>query len=239
VHLTKAIRVNSVGDNCLISGAKIVTENNTKTYTQLFYLESGATNVVITGVNIEKGGTDTITNSVQDDQLSTTLSYVSTFNEYSQTGHLNQIIQIVYTEDGDVATGTTVLPFDNTIPQNTEGDQYLSQAITPKDSNNLLEIEAVLHLSSGAAGTQMSAALFKDSTANALAAAWGGRNNSADSITQVVLKHRVTAGSTSAITFKIRAGFSGAGTTTFNGQSSARIFADVAASYIKITEYQK
>ena len=36
------------------------------------------------------------------------------------------VVQTVHTQDGEVATGTTNLPFDDTIPQNTEGDEYMT-----------------------------------------------------------------------------------------------------------------
>jgi hypothetical protein len=44
------------------------------------------------------------------------------------------ILQVQRTDTGVVATGTTLIPFDNTPPQNTEGDQYMSQAITPSSA---------------------------------------------------------------------------------------------------------
>ncbi len=52
-----------------------------------------------------------------------------------------RLVQVVNTETGAVATGTTVMPADNTIPQNTEGDEYMTLAITPTNTNNKLLIE--------------------------------------------------------------------------------------------------
>ncbi len=51
---------------------------------------------------------------------------------------LPTVVQVVNTQDGAVATGTTVLPWDDTIPQNTEGDQYMSLSITPTNASNKL-----------------------------------------------------------------------------------------------------
>lgn len=82
-HLTKAIRFNG-GDNNTITGLNIVTEDNTKTYTQLIYFESGSTGNAVRDVKIEKGATDIITNSVQDDEYSNTIVWSSEFNQYSQ-----------------------------------------------------------------------------------------------------------------------------------------------------------
>lgn len=81
-HLTKAIRLN--GDNNSITGLKIVTEDNTKTYTQLLYFETNAIENLVRDVHIEKGATDTITNSVQDDENNDTLAFVTNFEAYNQ-----------------------------------------------------------------------------------------------------------------------------------------------------------
>lgn len=144
------------------------------------------------------------------------------------------VVQIVSTNSSAVSTGTTVLPVDDTIPQNTEGDQYLTQAITPISATNQLIIEAVLHLSHTAVA-YLSAALFQDTTANALAA----NNQYQTTATGTVvlnLRHVMTAGTTSSTTFKIRAGGSSAGTMTFNGNNATRFFNTVTKSNIKITE---
>jgi hypothetical protein len=140
--------------------------------------------------------------------------------------------------DSAVATGTTVLPFDDTIPQNTEGVQFMSQVITPKSATNTLEIEAQLSVAHTASAGYLSIALFQDSTANALAAAtrWYDVANSGDYRT---IKFRMIAGTTSATTFKIRIGNSSAGTTTFNGASGARQFGGVNASSLFIREYKE
>ena len=52
-----------------------------------------------------------------------------------------RLVQVVNTETGAVATGTTNAVADNTIPQNTEGDEYMTLAITPTNTNNKLLIQ--------------------------------------------------------------------------------------------------
>lgn len=52
------------------------------------------------------------------------------------------------------------------------------------------------------------------------------------------LKHRMVAGTTSATTFKFRAGTNVGGTTTFNGRAGGRIFGAITKSSIVITEYK-
>jgi hypothetical protein len=147
-----------------------------------------------------------------------------------------RIAQVVTYQTGDVATGSTQLPTDNSIPQSGEGDQYMELAITPTNASSTLIIEVVFIGSTSAAGAiGFGVALFQDSTVNALAAV-PVTSPSAGSVINPQLRHKMTAGTTSATTFKVRAGANAAGTTTFNGSGGTRIFGGVAASSIKITE---
>lgn len=144
-------------------------------------------------------------------------------------------VQIVTTETGAVLTGLTVLPVDDTIPQSAEGDQFMSLAITPVNAGSTLVIDAVWNGTNGGAGGT-AIALFQDATANALAVAFDGAANGA--VMQAVsLRHKMTAGTTSATTFKIRAGNAAGSTTTFNGAGGSRQFGGVFASGMMITEY--
>lgn len=143
-------------------------------------------------------------------------------------------IQMVFVETGAVATGTTVIPADDTIPQITEGNEYMTLAITPKSATSKLVIEVVVYGSISIVG-DITVALFQDATANALAAV-GVFNNTASGRNLVSFRHTMTSGTTSATTFRVRAGPSGAGTTTFNGAVGARIYGGVAASSIVIRE---
>ena len=184
---------------------------------------------VATDTLVGKATTDTLTNkSIVATQLTGTIVAARL-----PTG---STAQIVTSTSGTLATGTTIIPFDNTIPQNTEGDQYLSLAITPQNASSTLEINVVLIVS----GTAWSSAggivaLFQDATANALAAVADGlTNNLAHSIS---FTHFMAAGTTSATTFKVRAGCGGAGTTTVNGQSGAQLMGGLSASRITIKEY--
>ena len=81
------------------------------------------------------------------------------------------ILQIVNTQTGAVNTGTTPLPYDDTIPQITEGDEYMTLAITPTSATNKLLIEVVCSISNTNTGAHetLLAALFQDDTANAIA----------------------------------------------------------------------
>jgi hypothetical protein len=146
------------------------------------------------------------------------------------------VIQRVSTITGAVATGTTNNTVDDNIPTNTNGDQYMSLAITPKNTNNILVIEAIVHGAANGGGI-MTSMLFQDSVSNALSTAYtslAGNNLPA----QTYLLYIMTAGTTSSTTFKIRAcNNQGGNTFTFNGFSAARKYGGTLCSGITITEY--
>lgn len=136
----------------------------------------------------------------------------------------------------DIATGTTTIPPDNTIPQNTEGDQYMSQAITPKSATNILVIEALI-VGSSSISANVAAAIFQDSTSNALAAAdlW---RQTATGMANLRVVHRMVAGTTSSTTFKVRAGAHSANTFSFNGNAGIRRFGAISKSALFIREFK-
>ena len=143
----------------------------------------------------------------------------------------------VNVQDGEVATGTTAMVWDDTKPQNTEGDEYMTLAYTPTDAANKLKIEVVVFCSTNATNRELIAALFQDSTVDALAT--GAENGLVgDGLTCIKFTHTMVAGTTSATTFKIRGGQTAAQTFTFNGESSARLFGGTLPSSITITEVQ-
>jgi len=146
------------------------------------------------------------------------------------------VVQPVISRDSAVATGTTTIPFDDTIPQNTEGDQYMSKAITPTVAANLLRVSHRGSYASSTSISGMTAALHQDSVANALAVSTGGRDAGAGTIAAVAIEHLMLAATTSATTMKIRAGCASAGTTTFNGSAGARTYGGVYTSTLLIEE---
>tara|TARA_R110002020_G_scaffold329672_1_gene545461 strand:- start:217 stop:726 length:510 start_codon:yes stop_codon:yes gene_type:complete len=149
-----------------------------------------------------------------------------------------RLVQVVNVMDGDVATGTTTMPIDNTIPQNDEGNEVMTLAITPTHASNKLLIEVVVTMSNATSGRNLEVALFQDSTAGALASqfsymATGGGNHIQK------LTHYMTTGTTSSTTFKVRIGSASSGTITFNGYSGAQKHGGVAASSITISEIRE
>ena len=144
------------------------------------------------------------------------------------------LVQRVNVQDGALATGTTAMVNDNTIPQNTEGDEYMTLAITPTNASNILYLDVVLIISHSAAALIL-AALFQDATADALASA-GVFQTTATGQNTVSFRHKMVAGTTSATTFKVRAGDTSGATTTVNGSNSVAKLGGTYASSITITE---
>lgn len=145
------------------------------------------------------------------------------------------VVQVVNTQTGAVSSGSTALPDDDTIPQNTEGDEVMTLAITPKSATNKLKIEVVTSASNNG-GYGHVTALFQDTTAGALACSKGATPASGNAYLRTVsFTHYMTAGTTSATTFKVRIG-APSSTTTFNGTAGARQYGGALASSITITE---
>lgn len=147
-------------------------------------------------------------------------------------------VQMVSSLVSAVATGTTTMPFDDTIPQSNEGDQYMSVTITPKSATNQLVILVNCGIvSHSASGVFYSGALFQDATANALAAN-GTFGSIANALVPLNVNHEMVAGTTAATTFKVRVGGNAAGTTTFNGTGAARRYGGITISSIIVLEFK-
>lgn len=144
--------------------------------------------------------------------------------------------QIGFANQGLNSTGTTsaAIPLDDTIPQNTEGTELVTVSITPKSSTSLLEVTAHVLYSQGASVTSVQAAIFRDSTADAITAGWMQISTGAGPSGVLRLQCVVTAASTSATTFKLRFGSAG-GTSRWNG-SGGRYFGDIPKTGITVRE---
>ncbi|MEW5705090.1 MAG: phage tail fiber protein [Pseudomonadota bacterium] len=146
-----------------------------------------------------------------------------------------KFVQEVSTSYATYSSTTTQMPADNTIPQNTEGAEIMSVAITPKSTTNKLRIDVTVNCTSSGiiAGV---IGLFQDSTANAIAAAFVSPTNAAYGMC-IHLSHVMDAGTTASTTFKVRAGPGSAGTLYINGYSGGGLFGGVMKCTMTITEY--
>jgi hypothetical protein len=146
-----------------------------------------------------------------------------------------KVVQIVTTPITAVVTGTGTIPHDDTIPQNSEGAEFFTLAITPTSASTRLQIDVVYSCSSSIAN-RITGALFQDSTANALSCA-AVFESSASVFHTTSFSHNMVSGTTSATTFKLRIGQISAATITLNGRGGARLYGGTFASSMTITEY--
>jgi hypothetical protein len=154
-----------------------------------------------------------------------------TFPNSTVQASAGSVLQVVNFQTGTNASGTGVIPFDNTIPQNTEGTEFMTLAITPKFSTSKLKIDVVFISNNNVSSSSgFIVALFQDTTANALASC--PQNITNNLLTCSAFSHYMTAGTTSSTTFKIRAGGGTAGTTVFN----TSVAGGTLASSITISE---
>jgi len=147
-------------------------------------------------------------------------------------------LQTVGIMDSDVDTTTDTIPSDDTIPQNNEGKEAFTLDITPFYANSKLLIHCFVGCISNSDNNRRAIiSLFKDSDANAIAASYADFQDVGTGEQGLDLTHFMTAGSSgSPITFKVRFGSSGSGTTTLNGSGSSRLMGGVMATGMTITE---
>jgi len=145
-----------------------------------------------------------------------------------------QVVQTVNYETGAYQSGTTTIPSNDNIPQNTQGNEFMTLAITPTSATSKLKIEVMANVGSASAGSRMVVALFQDSVSDAIACCESNLNT--NETMAMSLNHFMTAGTISETTFKVRIGsHNGSATTCLNGLGS-RLRGGVSVSSITITE---
>lgn len=165
--------------------------------------------------------------------LTATGSGTATF-QTPASGASGSVVKTSITPYNSTSTGTTTIPFDNTIPQVGEGTEFMTVAYTPAATGNKIRVEATIYGAYSVAAT-VTAALYQNGGANAIAAV-AAQTTTTNQNVQLKLVWEITAASTSAITFSIRVGGSTAGTFTFNGNNGAAVFGGVVASALVVTE---
>lgn len=145
------------------------------------------------------------------------------------------LVSHVFASELAVDTTTTVMPADDTIPQNDEGAEFLTVSITPESATSVLRVTAELCLSPSTS-TNLVTALFRDSGADAIAADIARANTG--NPRRVFVTTEVVAGSTDETTFKVRAGMADAGTLTLNGIDGSRVLGGVLISSLTVTEFK-
>ena len=132
-----------------------------------------------------------------------------------------KIAQVVQAQSTSVNTTTDQITHDNSIPQNNEGEEMLTLAITPTNASSTLFIFVDFVIGTAGSGVGSIIALFKDSTANAIESKIvnTGQVNNIQADAKFI--HKISAGSTSAQTFKVRIGCAGSGTISMNSYNAS------------------
>lgn len=138
-----------------------------------------------------------------------------------------------YATNADI---TAQIPWDDTIPQNTEGTEIISVSHTPKTTTNKLRIRfaGVASLSGGA---HAPVALFIGAAADAVAASYGTAA-AANGAVPLALSHEYTPGAITAQTIAIRVGPGAAVTMRMNGTTTVRKFGGVMKATLVVEEIQ-
>lgn len=183
-------------------------------------------------VNVGSAGAPVVNGGALGTPSSGTLSGCTGYPSAQQT----VVQEIEATPILTVVTCSTVIPVDNTIPQNTEGDEVITATITPTNASNRLVIEFIAGSVGASASLVATAALFQDSTADALAVGTGFAQTALSTLGSIHLIHEMVAGTTSATTFKVRLGPSGS-TAFVNGDNAGtRVFGGISAARLRVRE---
>lgn len=132
-------------------------------------------------------------------------------------------------------SGGTVIPWDDTIPQVTEGSQIMTLTFTPLSDR--IEIEAAVPIGYGVNDGRGALAIFKDGAANAIAAENAMISNSYLISTPIVCAVRSTVTPGTSVTIAVRVGpGSGTGTMYVNGISTGRKLGGTSIAWLKVRE---
>jgi len=165
--------------------------------------------------------------------MSVTIDGTEGIDKFEGTTIAGHVIQVANYTTGVMSTGTASIPADNTIPQITEGTQFMSLAFAPKKATSKLKITTVCNM--GVAATQaILVALFKDSNPDCVSSSWS--TITTGSVNTITFVTYINAIDTNSHTFTVRVGASGASTVTFNGSSGVAYFGGSLASSITIEE---
>ena len=141
--------------------------------------------------------------------------------EYVDLLATGKLLQNVFFATGTFAQGTGAIPFDNSIPQITEGTEFLNTDFTPKKNNSKLIIEVILQIAA-IGNRRVVASLFKNTDSNALASGWTmtQQNQFPNSIS---FSTEIDSQDTNLANFSVRMGSEIGDAVYLNGDSSSKL----------------
>lgn len=137
------------------------------------------------------------------------------------------------------ATSAALIPYDNTIPQSSEGVQLLTASYTPGSTTTRLKIKAIAYISSNETNANCVLALFKDSETGARACGQTGYVHDGGVAAPAVIEYDIVSPGTSAATWKLRGGasISGSNLFTVNGSYAAAKLGGTLITSLSVQEY--
>lgn len=154
-----------------------------------------------------------------------------------------QVAQASYTTWVSIpgSTGSNIIPLDDTIPQRTEGYGVLTLSFTPKSASSTIVLRASGSALCGGSALYDSAAaaLFTDSTLNALQSVWLTTIFTAGEsiLANLSMLNYHSSGSTTARVYSLRVGpCTSTGTVILNGNSGSRLFGGTSGITLQVME---
>ena len=156
---------------------------------------------------------------------------------FEDSGGGGKVLQMVVGTTAAIASTTNQIPADDTIPQNDEGIEVVTRAITPSSSSSYLQIDYWMSYARSVNDAGFMA-LFVDTTANAIAVS---SQQGSTNLYVMFGTYTVASASTSARTYKLRGGASPGGAGTFyqnQAHTVGRWFGGIANCGIRVTEIE-
>lgn len=135
----------------------------------------------------------------------------------------------------DTTTGTTTIPWDNTPPLITEGNEYFAVPFRITNANHKVRIDYSVNFANGGSSL-FTVALFKDN--GACFYAQPQQITNADRSNNYTRTLYTTLPNTNLVVFRLRAGTDTAGTTTLNGEGGVALDGGVMGSTFTVTEVE-
>jgi hypothetical protein len=202
-----------------------------------FAVNTNKFNVTASSGNTAIAGTLGVTGATSLAGLSTSgnASIGGTLTVAGQLKSSGNVVQVVdatpYTSNTTLSTG---IPYDDTIPTSSEGDQILSASITPSSSSNTVRVRFNGFGTVSGSGSVCIAALFRGTTCVYVLAT--GANSVQANMGFTFLDAPAT---TSSTTYSIRVGsITGTSGIRMNGDFSSRLFGGKAACTMRLEEVQ-
>lgn len=194
-------------------------------------------------LGLARGGTGQVTanaalNALLPTQTANQTKFLQTDGSNTSWATPTQVILQEQYFVNNICTSTTAsIPSDGTIPQITEGTEYMSATITPRSSTSRFHMIFDSYINNTGANTDV-VAFFKEGTANALAGVINGNLVATPLTRPVVVVASSTSVSLTPIRFSVRYGTNG-GTLRINCfDGSTDLLGGTSISTILIREIQ-